>query len=106
LTASEAFDPIASKQKDTNLQHLNKTLVNCCLSVTLRRTVSGCSSGVVLADSVYKAIHTISFNFMRNTWAGYDPVINNWTRKTGCQNAQHGDQVKDGNDQPTPHPRD
>ena len=70
-TASAAFEPIARKPNDANLQLLNKALVVCCLSVTLTGTSAGCPSGGVLSNTVYKLSHTdtYSFDFMRNARA-------------------------------------
>ena len=59
-TASAAFEPIARKPNDANLQRLNEALVVCCLSVTLTDTSEGCPSRVVLSDTVYKLSHTDS----------------------------------------------
>ena len=74
-TASAAFEPIARKPNDADLQRLNKALVVCCLSVTLTGTSAGCPSGVVLTPTVYGLKHEDAFDFMRNTRAEYDAVI-------------------------------
>ena len=70
-TASMAFNPIARKPNDANLQRLNEVLVVCYLSVTLTGTGAGFPSGVVLSNTVYKLSHTdtYSFDFMRNARA-------------------------------------
>jgi hypothetical protein len=74
-TASAAFEPIARKPNDADLQRLNEVLVVCCLSVSLTGTDAGCPSGVVLTDTVYKLTHTASFDFMRDARAEYDDAI-------------------------------
>ena len=79
--ASNALSPISSKPNDGKLQRINKVIVVCCLSVTLTRKVAGSPSGVVLPDSVYKAKYGgLSFNFMRDVYVEYDPVIKNLSR--------------------------
>ena len=74
-TVSTVFKPIAHKHNDADLQRLNAVLVVCCLSVALMGTSTGCPSGVVPSDTVYKLSHTNSFNFMRDTLEEYHPVI-------------------------------
>ena len=75
VTASAAFEPIARKPNDADLQRLNEALVVCCLSVTLTGTSAGYPSGVILADTVYKLKHTVLFDFIRNARAEYYAVI-------------------------------
>lgn len=74
-TASDAFEPIARKPNDADLQRLNEALVVGCLSITLTGTDAGCPSGVVLAASVYLDAHSSPFNFMRDARAEYNPAI-------------------------------
>ena len=71
--ASDTFSPINVKPRDADLQHLNKSLVVCTLSVTLTGTTAGCASGVVLPEAVYQTNHGGAFNFMRDTRPEYDP---------------------------------
>ena len=50
--ASAAFELIAHKPNDADLQRLNKAFSGCCLSVTLTGTSAGSPSGVVLSNTV------------------------------------------------------
>ena len=43
--------------------------------MNLTGTSTGCPSGVVLSNTVYKLAHTDSFDFMPNTREEYNPVI-------------------------------
>ena len=79
--ASDVFSPIGTKPKYGNLQHLKKVLVVCYLSITFTGTANNRLSGVVLPDAVYKVNHRgVSFNFMRDACADYDPVIKNFSK--------------------------
>ena len=74
--ASDEFDPIKLTPNKDDLQRLNKVIVVCCLGVTLTGKDAGCASGVVLPSGVYKSHHGgISFDFMRDARADYDPTI-------------------------------
>ena len=71
--ASDTFGPITAKQRDADLQRLNKTLVMCTLSVTLTGTTAVCASGMVLPKAVYQTNHRGDFNFMPDARPDYDP---------------------------------
>ena len=74
--ASNEFELIKLTPNDDDLQCLNKVFVICCLGVTLTGKDPGCASAVVLQGSVYKSHHgDISFDFMRDARADYEPTI-------------------------------
>ena len=74
--ASDKFDPIKSTPNNNDLQRFNEVLVVFCLSINLTGKDAGCASGVVLPDGVYKYHHGgISFDFMPNARANYEPTI-------------------------------
>ena len=79
--ASDAFSPINLKLNGGDLQLLKEVLVVYCLSVTLARKTAGSPSGVVLPNAVYKSNHVgVSFKFMHNVRADYDPAIKNLSK--------------------------
>ena len=85
----DAFLPITAKPRDADMQKLNKSLVVCTLSVTLTGTSAGCTSGVVLLDSIYQTNHGGAFDFMRDARPNYNPSIKILS-KDDCLSKMHG----------------
>ena len=73
---SDEFDPIKSTSNNNDIQCINEVLVVCCFGVTPTGKDTGCASGIVLPDGIFNPDHRgISFNFMHDVQADYNPTI-------------------------------